>query len=143
MQGVVPSLGLTLTNKTTPSNALLLGGYGRAQSLGAAGAWAGELGGLREALDFTSPAGVPWPEGSNLASVVTDALGDVTQVAYLTAVSRSWGWAQAFSPQSGGAADAGLAPDAMIYGTAAVSAMVEGASQGWYGQGGAAAPCAY
>jgi hypothetical protein len=150
MQGVVPSLGLTLTNKTTASNALLLGGYGRAQALGAAGAWAGELGGLRQALAFTSPAGVPWPEASNFASVVTDALGDVTQVAYLTAVSRSWGWAQAFSPQSGEGSDAGLDPDAMIYGTAAVSAMVEGATQGWYGQdgqhngaGGTAAPCAY
>ncbi len=144
MQGLVPSLGLTLTNQTTSSSALLLGGYERAQALGLATHWAWELQGLALALDFTSPAGVPWPARSNLASVVTDGLGDVTQVAYLTAASKAWGWAQAFSASG---SDAGLDPDAMSYSTAAVSAMVEGTTQGWYGSVGSsgqgAIPCAY
>jgi hypothetical protein len=137
MQGLVPSLGQTLTNQTTASNALLMGGYARGQSLGAAGAWSYEAAGAIEALDFSSPNGVAWPPNTNLVSVVTDKLGDVIQVAYLPAASRGWSWPQAFSPSG---TDAGLAPDAMSYGTAAVNAMVEGATQLWYGQ---AAPCAY
>ena len=147
MQGLVPSLGLTLTNQTTASSALLLGGYGRAQALGVPTQWGGELAGLGLALDFTSPTGVPWPANSNLVSVVTDALGDVTQVAYLPAVSKGWGWAQAFSPSG---ADAGPDLDAAAYSTAAVNAMVEGVTQSWYAwysqpSAGAkpGAPCAY
>ena len=147
LQGLVPSLGLTLTNQTTASSALLLGGIKRAQALGVATSWGSEAASLGLALDFTSPSGVPWPAHSNLVSVVTDALGDVTQVAYLAAVSRSWGWAQAFSGPSGQSSDAGLDPDAMSYSTAAVSAMVEGVSQRWYawyaGYGQTAAFCAY
>jgi hypothetical protein len=131
LQGLVPSLGLTLTNQTTASAALLLGGIARAQSLAAGGGGGGsgfawQLSGLAQALDFTSPLGAPWPPNSNLASVVTDMLGDPTQVAYLTSVSKTWGWAVAFSPQTGEAADAGLA-------------MVEGATQLWAGQTGPAA----
>lgn len=138
LQGLVPSLGLTLTNQTTASAALLLGGIVRAQSLGGSTAFGWQVSGLGQSLDFTSPMGVPWPPGSNLASVVTDMLGDPTQVAYLTSVSKSWGWAQAFSPDGG---DAGLDPDAMTYSTAAVNAMVEGTAQLWTGQ--AAPPCIY
>jgi hypothetical protein len=145
MQGLVPSLGLTLTNQTTASSALLLGGYVRARSLGVATAWEWELSGLREALDFTSLTGVPWAAHSNLVSIVTDGLGDVTQVSYLAAASRSWSWAQAFSPSG---ADAGLEPGATSYSTAALNAMVEGVTQAWYGQSGQAGlngapPCAY
>jgi len=140
MQGLVPSLGLTLTNQTTASSALLLGGYGRAEAQGVATQWGWEVQGLRLALDFSSPSGAPWPASSNLVSVVTDGLGDVTQVAYLTAVSKDWGWAQAFSPSGG---DAGLDPDATSYSTAALNAMVEGVTQCWVGQDGQAVPCAY
>jgi hypothetical protein len=141
LQGLVPSLGLTLTNQTTASAALLLGGMVRAQSLGGSAAFGWQLSGLSQALDFTSPLGVPWPPGSNLASVVTDMLGDPTQVAYLTSVSKTWGWAQAFSPTG---ADAGLDPGAMSYSTAAVNAMVEGATQLWAGSGAQPQPpCTY
>jgi hypothetical protein len=145
MQGLVPSLGLTLTNQTTASNALLLGGYTRAEALGVATQWGWEVVGLGLALDFASPSGAPWPANSNLVSVVTDGLGDVTQVAYLTAVSKGWGWARAFSPSGG---DAGLDPDATSYSTAAVNAMVEGVTQGWYATGYGLAgqpgvPCGY
>ena len=75
--------------------------------------------------------------------MVTDGLGDVTQVAYLAAVSKNWGWAQAFSPQSGEGGDAGLDPGAMSYGTAAVNSMVEGVTQCWYGYGQVFVPCVY
>jgi hypothetical protein len=141
LQGLVPSLGLTLTNQTTASAALLLGATVRAQSLGGSATFGWQVSGLSQALDFTSPLGVPWPPGSNLASVVTDMLGDPTQVAYLTSVSKTWGWAQAFSATG---ADAGLDPDAMSYSTAAVNAMVEGATQLWAGPGAQPQPpCTY
>jgi hypothetical protein len=134
LQGLVPSLGLTLTNQTTASAGLLAGAISAAQANGAAMAWTWELGGLRAALSFTTSSGVPWPPRSNLASVVTDALGDVTQVAYLTAASQDWSWATAFSPTG---ADAGLDADATAYSTAAVVAVVEGMTQGWALQAGA------
>jgi len=59
LQGLVPSLGLTLTNQTTASSALLLGGYERTQALGVAAAsqWGWEVAGLGLALDFASPSG--------------------------------------------------------------------------------------
>lgn len=138
-EGLVPSLHRTLTNQTTLSSALMLGGYVRARALGVPTSWSWEVSVIRQGLSFTTPTGGQWNANTNMASVVTDHLGDVVQLSYLAATSRGWGWAQAFSPTGG---DAGVDPTAMSYSTAAVNSMIEGLSQYWYEQVGMS-PCAY
>lgn len=158
LEGYVPSLGQTLPNLTVAGNTALLAGFALTTALNPAPV-AGcqpdpnlnavscnfENQGIRMALDeYTldpSSSTIP-PPHSTFLTVVTDQNGDVIQQAYLPAVSKDWGFAEAFSP--GGGADAGAAPEpgASDYGTAANLAMIEALTQLWIVRPNAPA-CAY
>lgn len=156
MEGWVPSLSAVMPNQTIAGNAYLLGGFGFTTAIDAtpvmgcqkdpnlnAVSCNFENAGIRSALDEMPPdpsASMIWPAHSSFLSVVTDQNGDVVQQAYLSAVSKVWGFAQAFSPVAG--ADAGLEPGATDYSTAANLAMIEGLTQLWVARPNAP-PCAY
>lgn len=154
MDGYVPSLAAFMTNQSVAGNAYLLGGFGFTTGIDATPV-AGcqndpnlnavscnfENAGIRSALDEMPPdpsASMIWPPHSSFLSVVTDQNGDVIQQAYLAEVSKGWGFAQAFSP----GADAGQAPGASDYTTAANLAMIEGLTQLWTTRPNSP-PCAY
>jgi hypothetical protein len=156
MAGWVPSLGVAMTNQTVAGNASLLAGFGVTTAFDAmpvagcqhdpnlnAVSCNFENLGIRSAFDEMPPdptATMLWPAHSSFLSVVTDQNGDVVQQAYLSAASKEWGFAQAFSSTPG--ADAGLVPGASDYGTAASLAMIEGLTQLWIVRPNAPA-CAY
>ncbi|HEX8791101.1 MAG TPA: hypothetical protein VF765_09110 [Polyangiaceae bacterium] len=160
MEGYVPSLSMVMPNQTVAGNAYLLGGFGFTTAIEATPV-AGcqndpnlnavscnfENAGIRSALDEMPPdpmASMIWPAHSSFLSVVTDQNGDVIQQAYLSAVSKVWGFAQAFSTTGGtdAGAGAGLEPGASDYSTAANLAMIEGLTELWVTRPNAP-PCAY
>jgi hypothetical protein len=125
MEGIVLSGQQLLTDKTTISNAIMLGGFHRVVS-GEGSQLSYQLGEMRAALVQVQPA------NSSLLSIVTDGIGDVVQQSYLRAGSKSFGYAVAYSPGGDGP---GEVPEvgASNYRSDAVHAMIEGITQIWYG----------
>lgn len=127
MEGLVASTGQVLTDKTTAENAILLGAFHRANGLSSLLGY--EVGELRAAVVQTTPV------SSSLLSVVTESNTNVQQ-AYLTAASKTWGYAVSFSDAGAGAVE----PGATDYDTDAVIAAIEGLNELWYGSS-HSAPC--
>jgi hypothetical protein len=146
LEGYVPSLGATMRNLTVAGNSYLFGGFALTTAIDPNPVPGCVLDpnlnlqscnyenfGIRMALDeYTQdPTSSTIPaQHTTFLTVVTDQNGDVIQQAYLPAVTKDWGYAQAFSP-GGGGADAGLEPGASDYSTAANIAMIEGLTQLW------------
>jgi hypothetical protein len=125
VEGILPAAGggagALLTNKTTLSNAYILGAVIRIRSMATTnyGFLSGHL--IAAFVPTTTPH-------SNLLSVLTDLQGQVVQQGYLRASSRAFGLAVAYSPDGGAA---GEEPGAASYRADALAAMIEGFMQRW------------
>ncbi len=116
--------GGVLTNKPTVANAILLGGLHRVATAVGAPTPSYMPGEIRTSLTQFTPA------NSSLFSIVTDSNGNPVQQAYVTAGSKSYGYAVVYGPDGG---DGGLAAGATNYQSAATHAMIEGFNQLWHG----------
>jgi hypothetical protein len=130
MEGLILSGQQLLTNKTTIGNVIYLGGLHRV-AVGAGVPQSYQLGQIRSALGW-SPPGTLQLANTSLLTIVTDTSGDLLQQTYLRAGSKTFHFAQAYSP-GGEPVAQGQEPGATNYLTAANHAMVEGFTQLWYG----------
>jgi hypothetical protein len=120
-EGLLPSVGAALTNKTTLGNAYLLGGVVRILT-GSSTNNAFVDGHLIAAfVQSTAPH-------TNFLSALTNAQDQVVQQGYLRATSRDFGLAVAFAPDGG---PDGQEPGATNYRTDALAAVIEGFVQRW------------
>jgi len=131
MEGVILSGQQLLTDKTTIGNAIYLGGLHRA-AVAAGAPLAYQLGEIRSALGVIPVGGTLHVAQTDLLTVVTDSSGDLIQQTYLRAGSKSFHYADAYSPGSE-PVEQGQEPGAANYRVDANHAMVEGFTQLWYG----------
>lgn len=122
MQGLLPSDGVVLTNKTSIGNAILLGAFHRIAT-GYGSALSYELGEVRAGLTAITTC------NTSLLSVVCSPSGPVQQ-AYLTAASKAYGLPATFADDGGTSAPPAGASD---YQTEATIAAIEGFTQLWHG----------
>jgi hypothetical protein len=132
LEALIPSTGAIDTNKTTLGNAWLLGGMHRV-ALGTPSHLSDILlGQLDAALIQQTPA------NSSLYTAVVDTVsGNAIQTDYLRAVSKSFHYATAFSPDGG---TGGQEQGADSYRSDATAAVIESLTQLWRGRQ-QATPC--